>query len=176
MVVAAANEGSGSISSLSGGGYTWTKVATTGLIGTQSAGQEAAIFAAEITTKPSAVTMACNNQGFRANAAFYSIINHSSITPVSTGASRIASGTNRSVTLSNLEDGDAMIAYMAHANVSSITWSGVTENFDTNTSENNSTFSSASDYKSGGSQGTQFISANFGGSAGYATLVAAAWR
>ena len=67
-----------------------------------------------------------------------------------------------------------MIAYMAHANVDAITWSGVTEDFDTTTSENNSTFSSASDYKSG--DGNQSITASFAGTDGHVTLVAAAWR
>ena len=174
MVVAVGQEGCGTINSFSGGGYTWTKVVTTGLIGSSSAGQEAAMFATEITTKPSSVQMVCANEGFRANAAFYSVVNYSSITPVSTDNSGATNVGSRSVTLSNLKDGDAMIAYVAHAQVSTFTWSGVTEDFDTNTSENSSTFSSASDYKSG--DGNQSITAGFGGANVYATLVAAAWR
>lgn len=177
MVVAVGQEGCGSITSLSGGGYTWTKVATTGLVGTQADGQEAAIFATEITTKPSSVTMACNNEGFRANAAFYSVINHTSATPIATDNAGATSVTSRSITLNNLQDGDAVIAYCAHARQGTLSFTGITRDFSTTTSENLSTFASASDYKSGdGSLGITATGTGAQMNNNYMNLVAAAWR
>ena len=175
MIVAAGHEDCGEILSLTGGGYTWTLVARSGRTGTASNGDECAIFAAEITTPPSSVTLNNDNGGLRANASFYSIINHSSATPVSTDGNNSSNVTTRTATLNNLQGGDVMIAYTLQAEPGVITYSGLTRDFNDTTTENNSTFSSGSDYKTAGSN-SQTITTTFDGGNDFMCIAAAAWR
>ena len=177
LVVCCSHEQAHNITGLSGGGYTWTEVASTGAFGAADpGGDEAAIFAAEITTPPSSVTLTCGGgvaSGFRANATFYSIINHTSATPVATDSSS-GSDTSRSVTLSNLSGGDAVIAYAMHQDGGDISFSGTTLDHSSNVS-NSTTFASGSEYNGDGTT-SQSIQATFNGNSGAMLLVAAAWR
>jgi len=175
MIVAAGHEDMGTIQSLTGGGYTWNLVARSGRTGTSSNGDECAIFAAEITTPPSSVTLNSANNGLRANASFYSIINYTSATPVSTDGDNGSNVTTRTATLNSLQGSDVMIAYALHADPAEITYSGVTRDFFDTTSENNSTFSSGSDYTAQGST-SQTITATFTSTTDFMCIAAAAWR
>lgn len=171
LVVCLGHEGGNSINGLTGGGYTWTEVV--GAV--QFGSSDAAIYAAEVTTAPTTITMSTGQNTFRSAAQFYSIVKYSSATAVDTGRNGGASTSSDNLTLTGIQEGDAMIAFCAHSNVGTTTWTGVTKNYDTNTSENNSTFTGGFDYTGSGVT-SQFISASLTASAGAMCLVAAAWR
>lgn len=171
LVVCLGHEGGNSINALTGGGYTWTLVRGA----TQFGSSDAAIYAAEVTTAPTTITMSTGQNTFRSAAQFYSIVNYSSATAVNAQNNGGASTSSDSVTLTGIQEGDAMIAFCAHSNVGTTTWTGVTENYDSNTSENNSTFTGGFDYTGSGVT-SQVISASLTASAGAMCLVAAAFR
>ena len=168
LVVCCGHEDSGNINSLSGGGYTWTKVSSV----TRN-NDGVAMFAAQVTTPPSSVTLSCSQGGFRANAAFYSMINHTSVTPASNTYSA-GSSSALAFSLPNVAGGDAILAYSMHENGGTISFThGVTGDYSVAPS-GNSTFAAGSTYVSAGTT-SQYIRSSFG-SSGDMILLAAAWR
>jgi len=108
----------------------------------------------------------------RANLGVWRINNYSSPTPYFKDSATGADAT-RSLTTSTLIKNSVVIAGATEGAIASTSWSGVSENYDTTTSENNTTFSGASTQI--GSAQSITISATFSNTGQNNALTVAAW-
>ena len=135
---------------------------------------DAELWYREVTSGTSidVVVTASGSPSNRMYLGVWRVNGYESATPQFTYSDAGTSST-RSITTASLNSGDIVIGAYTEGAPGTTTWSGLTEDYDTTTAENNSQFSGAADVSTGGAS---TITASTNATADSSSLVVAVWR
>ena len=171
VIVTFGSENSGTAISATIDGVVATKV-----VEAEIGGEAASIWYAEVLNPSSnkiTITVTASTAGLRAAAGMYLIPEYNSVEPYYSN-SVTANGSNASITASSLANKSIVIASYTEGTPGSVSWSGLNENYDTTTGENNTTFSGASIKTT--SEDSIDIVPSYSGTQTTNSLAVAAWK